>query len=395
LVLNSLMRFFCGSVRFQAVNGFGERLINLCATNNVGLTNLRKVPGGFKASVPAYDYKKVEVFAQKANVDVSVIKNKGLPFKLKRFKKRWGLMIGVIAFLFIIIFSQNIVWEIDIKGNEKVPDSIIKAELKSIGVHKGSYIPKLDLDTKNQEALIKLPQLSWLSLTKSGCRIQVEVSERYISPTIKEGEPCDIIARKTGQIRYMEVYNGIKVIGLNYTVNKGDLIVSGEFVNKFEKATYVHSDAKIIAEVQFDKTLELDIEQLSKQYTGKVKKRNHLEIGDLKLPLFIATKVKGEYDIESQSTPIRFFSKKLPISFYKQEYSFYDKKGKQMTQNEAQKILEEKFKEYERYELKDCAIINRKPNSMLKNGVFTMKMSYTVEEDIAEKRQINAPPNLE
>ncbi|WMJ23520.1 sporulation protein YqfD [Paludicola sp. MB14-C6] len=386
--LNSILRYFAGSIQFQARNGFPERLINLCSMNNIGLTKLQKNDEGFQAITLAHNYNKILELARRVNVDVEIVKKAGIPTKAERYKKRWGLLSGAIIFSLIIFISQNFVWEIEVNGNEKVPTSIILDELKDIGIHKWTYIPIINFREKKHEALLKLPQLSWLSINKSGCKIQVDVSERYIPPVIMDNEPCDIVASKTGQIRYMEVYNGIKMVQPKYTVNQGDVIVSGTFVNQRNEVTYLHSDAKIIAEVQLDKTLKIDIDQLSKEYTGKVKNRYYFNIMDTKLPLFIMIKLKGNYDVKDEYSPFRIFKKELPIGIYKKEYRYYNKKGAALTEEEAKKILEKKFIEYENTDLKECAIINREISTSLKDGVYAMKIHYTTEQDIALKKPI-------
>ncbi len=290
-----------------------------------------------------------------------------------------------------IIFTgvmQCFVWEIEVIGNDKVKTSAILSELEQIGVHKFSFIPNIDFRMKKQEALLNMPQLSWLTINQRGCKLTVKVTERALAPLIRENAPCDIVASKTGQIRYMEVYNGTKLIGENYTVTKGDKIVSGELTDKNGKISYLHSDAKIIAEVQFDKILSVDIEQLSKEYTGKTKTRHFLNIFSFKLPLFIATKLDGTADVTSQDNPIVIFDKKLPIGIYSLHYNFYNKKPQKLSIEDAMEVLDNCFLQYEATELKDCAIIGRTKTETLTNSVLRINVAYIVEEDIAKKEPI-------
>lgn len=385
MIVNNILRYLFGYVKFRAVNGFGERLINLCASNNISLNNLVKTEEGFEAVTLKYDYKKVEEFAKKVNVETYVIKNSGVPFKVRKYKKRWGILAGSILFIAFIIISQNYIWQIEVKGNSKLSTETILYELEELGIKKWSFIPDIDFREKKQQALLKLPELSWLSINVSGCKINVLVSERYAPPRINENEPCDIVASKTGQIKYMEVYNGVKLIDLNYTVNAGDVIVSGTFTNKAGESIYVHSEAKIIAEVQFEKTLEIDISQFSKEYTGKVKKRHYIDFLSTKIPLFISTKMDGNYDIKEEVNYLNIFSNEIPIGIYTKEYVFYDKKNNSLSQSDAEQILKDNFNKYEKLELNDCAIINRDIKTIVDDGILRMTIGYTVEENIAKE----------
>ncbi|MFZ2537797.1 MAG: sporulation protein YqfD [Oscillospiraceae bacterium] len=388
MIIIKIIRYFSGKVHFQVRNGFSERLINLCSANNVLMWEFEKTQEGFCATVAAKDYKYVKKFAKKANVETSIVSKHGFMFKANKYKNRWGIVIGVLTFIIFTCLMQCFVWEIEIIGNDKVKTSVILSELEQIGVHKFSFIPNIDFRMKKQEALINIPQLSWLTINHRGCKLSVKVTERALAPLIRENVPCDIVASKTGQIRYMEVYNGTKVIGENYTVAKGDKIVSGMFTNKAGKISYIHSDAKVIAEVQLEKTLSVDIVQLSKEYTGKTKTRNYLNIFSFKLPLFIATKLDGTSDVTAQDNSMVLFDKRLPIGIYSLHYNFYNKKPQKLSEKDAKEVLDNCFLQYEATELKDCAIIGRTKTQTLTNSVLRINISYIVEEDIAKKMPI-------
>ena len=166
--LNGFIRYVQGNVTFEASNGFCERLINLCANNNISLWNFKKTEEGFVARCTAKDYKTVKKLSKKVNVEVRIQKKRGLLFKAGKYRKRWGLLAGVAVFLVFIFLSQCFVWDIEVTGNKTVPESVILSELSEVGVHKLCFIPSLDLRLKKQQALLKLPQLSWMAINKNG-----------------------------------------------------------------------------------------------------------------------------------------------------------------------------------------------------------------------------------
>lgn len=385
MIVHRFIRAFAGTVRFATGNGLCERLINLCAENNVSLWDFHKTEDGFSAVCTAKDYKKICSFAERVNVEVTVLQKKGILFRLGKYSRRWGLFVGIVLFLLFLLLSQCFVWEIEVSGNTTVPTSVILNELEDIGVKKWSFIPGLDLLLKKQEALLKLPQLSWLAINKNGCRLIVSVTERKLPPTIREDTPCNIVAAQTGQIRYMEVYRGKKMVEENYTVQKGQILVSGEYETDLGDPILVHADAKIIAEVQFDKTLSLDIEQLSKRYTGQEKKRYYLNLFSLRIPLFIATPIQGDYDAVLQQNPICLFNRELPIGIDSIHYRFYEKEPDAMTTEQAEEVLTNSFRQYEATELKGSVILSRTVQTAQTDGVFSMTVSYIAEQDIAKK----------
>lgn len=387
--IDKLLRYSCGYVHFKAENGFTERLLNLCAYNNINLYELKNTDVGFEAQVLSVYFKRIVEFAEKTNVAVEELGRSGVPVAASRYRKRWGIALGVVAFLLFLFISQNFVWQIEVVGNKKVSTSLILSELEAEGIHKLSYIPSLNFRDKKHELMMRLPELSWLSVNISGCRLEVEVTERNVPPMIDEAEPSDIVASKTGQIRYMEVYNGVKQTDVNYTVTEGQTLVSGRFVTKQGNEMYVHSSAKIIAEVQFDKSFSIDIDQLAKEYTGKVKNRYYLDIMSCRIPLFIATKFDKDYDVIEQRNPMVLFSNELPFGYIKKQYRFYDKKKQELSEQEAVQILKDSVKQYEISELKDSAIINREESIVMKDNVVTMTVAYIAEQDIAKQKTID------
>lgn len=389
MFLNNLIRYFSGYITFNIQNGSCEKFINLVAKNNINLWCFEKTDVGFIATAKAYNYNDIINIAKNSNVDIHIIEKSGFLFKIKKYRYRFGILSGIIIFFGFIILSQLFVWDISVIGNSKTPSSIILSELNEIGVSKLKYIPSLDLRIKKEEALLKLPSLSWLTINRYGCKLVVEVSENNTPPIISNKTPTNIVAAKTGQIRYMEVYNGKKVALLNHTVSKGDILVTGHYKDKDDIDVFTHADAKIIAEVQFDKTLYIDVNQLSKEYTGKVKNRYSLDIFSLKLPLYIATNIKGSYDLTTEYIPLMLFGQELPIGISKSSYSFYDKKDTHISNQEAKRIINKVFYEYEMTELNNSIILSSSSKESVVGDIFKVTKSYIVEQDIAHKLPID------
>lgn len=397
MFINFLIRYFKGNIRFKAYNGFGERLINLCAQNNIELWAFEKTEDGFIATVTSKSFKKVVSLAKKSNVEIGLVSKTGFWFQAGKYKKRWGLMLGVVAFFVFLFTMQNMVLKIEITGNETVKNSVIEAELSELGVRKLAFIPNLDLRQKKQQAMLRLPQLSWLTINRQGSTLFVHVTERKLKPEIEEKTPCDIVASKTGMIVYMEVYSGTKIVSEKHTVTKGEVIVSSAVnlqtgTEKEQKGTpvYVHADAKVIAQTQFQKNLSVDIKQLSKAYTGKKATRRYLSVFSLKLPLFVATKQSGLYDVCATEKPVYIFGIKTPFSLYSLEYKFYEEKPENLTLEEARRIINQAFEKYQATDLRDVAILSKTPHESRSNGVLTIKMDYIAEENIAVKKAVSS-----
>ncbi|MEG2814242.1 MAG: sporulation protein YqfD, partial [Oscillospiraceae bacterium] len=233
--------------------------------------------------------------------------------------------------------------------------------------------------------LLNIPQLSWVTINIEGCKANIIVSERIAPPKIKSNEPCDIIAKKTGQIINIECYNGTPIIKIGNTVSKGETIISNVMPLKSGGIINVHSDAKVIAQTQFDKTVEFDLIKHNKKYTGEKKMRRYLDIFSIKVPLFLAKKVDGDFDISEEKTNLTFFGSKLPFAITSKTYNFYKIKDDKILQDEVKKILLDILSQYETTELIDACIIKKNDNYEISNERITLTRSYVAEENIAKQ----------
>lgn len=91
----------------------------------------------------------------------------------------------------------------------------------------------------------------------------------------------------------------------------------------------VHAEAKIIAEVFFEKTISIDLDEVAKQETGEVTKRRFFYCFGLKIPLSFPNEPEGNYEEEWTESPLTFFQKTFPIGITtctKRYYTEIDKK---------------------------------------------------------------------
>lgn len=383
-VLNRMMELVCGTVEFETTNGLYPRLINLCASNNVSLLALRKTEVGFAARVMSYDENKLYELARKANVDIEIIKQRGAWFRAVRYKGRFGLAVGAVLMFILMVVSMQFVWDITVEGNKSLSTETIIQELDELGVKKGARLNDIDFEVKKQEALLRMPELAWMTLNRLGTRVQVIVSERYAPPIISDNTPCDIIATKTGLVKYMEVYAGSPQVRLGFPVKEGDKLVSGNMVTKNGKTFQVHASAKIIAEIEFDKTLTVDMSQVGKSYTGKESNRYYLNAFGIKLPLFFATKQNGAFDVTKSTDMLEIFGNQLPFGITKHHYRFYDQTGENLTKSQAEDILDKGFESYEALELRNAAILERVPTLTIEGQSMRKTITYTIEENIVQ-----------
>ena len=120
-------------------------------------------------------------------------------------------------------------WTIEVVGNETVSSDEILDFLEEEGLKIGSYKSALNPRELERKTLLELKELSWIAVNITGSTVTVEVNERILPPDmyLDNDKACNIVARYTGQIHSMDIYDGQSDLQVGDTVLAGDLIVSG------------------------------------------------------------------------------------------------------------------------------------------------------------------------
>ena len=83
-----ILHFIFGRLYFQVKGYQTERFLNLCAKNHLVLWELKPVSDGYVFFIRRSSYQMLEALAEKANVDLTLQGQKGLPYFLKEHKNR-------------------------------------------------------------------------------------------------------------------------------------------------------------------------------------------------------------------------------------------------------------------------------------------------------------------
>lgn len=384
-----LLKYFHGSICICAYGGYFERFLNEAQAQEIRIWSIRKSDGMFYAHTKIKSYLQLSRLARKFGVRVKIKKKNGLPFLLHRYHKRTGHVIGVMLFLSFLLVMQNFIWEIDVTGNLTLTKEQVLDAAREAGLHKGTALFQLNLRVVQKDMEYRLPNVAWMTLNRKGCKVVIELHETENKPEITDDQaPCNLIAKKDGVIKYMEIYEGEKKVKVNDSVEKGDLLVSGVTEDKFQQTRLLHADGKVIAETYTQKTFSAPLETEEKEYTGVIKERKYLNLFELKLPLFPAVPISGTWEKSWNQQPVKLFGKELPVGLETLIYREYRTVKRQYTTEEAEGIIMKQISDYEQSEWKNAKIISREMEKSENNGAYVIKVAYICEEDIAQKEEI-------
>ncbi len=389
--LLKIIRFFWGYVTFIAAGKGPEKFINLAAKAGVGLFNIKKCRDKeeLRCSVAASEYKALRRIAKKSCIKIRIQQKRGLPFILKRYKRRKGLFVGLVCFALSLHFLSLYIWSIDIKGAETIDKAELTGLISELGVCAGTLKSELDTPMIEKTIMKNFSNIAWASVNVKGSTLSFELKERVEPPSlIPKTAPCNIKASKDGQITRMEVYEGTPEVKLGDAATTGQLLVSGIVEDDFGACTIKHAEAKVYALTKRELKAEVELCQREKQSTGKKVTRKRLKLFGIELPLTLTSQPGGDFEKTVQVSDVSFWGVSLPASYYKEVWTQVAEKEVRLSQEEALQKANEELEKQEQSELGEAKIISKHKVERLISGKALVTADYTCEENIAQKEEI-------
>lgn len=343
-----------GVVEIRAEGAFPERLINLCAQHRVAFWGVEWLDEHtITMMVARPDRKRVRELGEKIGCTVTAGRGSGVPFFLARFRRRYAFLVGLFCSLVCVVLLSNVVFTIDVEGNQEIPTARILGELRRQGLRPGVYGPGLELNQLAQETILELEGVAWMTINLYGTRAQVIVREVVEKPELIEEEGCcDIIAGADGLITQLEVYSGQGMVKEGDTVAAGELLISGtvamkppEYSDQPVRYYQTWARGKVLARTW--RTLEAKIPLTAgvKSYTGEGKRRYSLVIfgqsidfyGNSSISWPFYDKIKTVYPLPGGE------ERALPVAWVREEIRSYELQPRDIDPAAAQTLLEEEL----------------------------------------------------
>ena len=243
-----------GYVKLKVDSNF-EKVLSNCLV--AGVPMLSKGDGVFYTH---YKHKSdiVKIFTD-CNAKYTILKEYDALNNKEKLPQRIFILIFALFSLLFIIYLSDIVWYIEISGNEVVSDALILSSLEECGFYIGTSWKKADLGKVEIELQSNEPQIAWVSINRNGCIAYVTVIEQESSSELNEKERftySNIISKEDCVIEYINVSRGTPVVSVGDVVKKGDLLVLG-MKNISGRIEYCAADAEITGRV--NKTLSVKV----------------------------------------------------------------------------------------------------------------------------------------
>ncbi len=325
--MQQFVNFFWGTVRVTLTSEYPERFINVCAQHNIALWDIQRVDTvTLKATMRRDMYPKLAQFQGRGIGDIVVEKQAGVPMFLRRFRKRYALLAGLLITIVGLFALSRYIWEIDVVGNSRVSSTAILRELQDLEVGIGTYKYSIRSDELENQMILKLPELEWLSINVSGSHATVEVREKRPKPDIiPESVPCNVLAAKSGVVQAIDTLAGAPTVTVGQPVAHGQLLVSGLVDSKRIGLRKVHALADIKARIWYEYKAVMPADVIGKRYESRPKHRYALVIGGLRLNFYRNSSQNGvDCDKMVKRTSLRLPPNlTLPVTWVEEQLTPY------------------------------------------------------------------------
>lgn len=382
-------------VRLQ---GFSpERFLNLCMANQIELWGLRNKEGLYQFYMTLDGYRRIRPLVRKAQVRLKILGRFGLPFFLYRNRRRKLYGAGISAFFILLFLMAQFIWNITLEGNYRFTDDMLLHYLDSQDIRYGVRRSQIDCDSLEEAIRSEYPEIIWVSARVSGTRLMIKVKENDVMAAIpiKDEEPRDLVADKTGVITSMVVRKGKAQVAVGDPVEPGQVLVSGAIpiyndAEELVNCQYVRADADI--RVQTGVSYQEEVPHLTTERVDTGKTRHGIQFRLFHYSLVLMIPAGGdlpwEYVRESHQAKVLgdFF---LPVwidHIVGTEYEYYERfltKGELETAKN--KIHDSKI---ENLKQKGVQIIQNNVKILDKSSAWVIQGEFLVEDSIGTGQNI-------
>lgn len=350
--MKKLINLIQGYVELHVTGAFPERLLNLCAQNRVQFWRLEWLDEtSFTFRIALRDRRRLEELARRSMCEVREKGRRGAAVVAEGIlARRWGFVIGLALCFVAVSFLSKFLLVVEVTGNETVPTAVILSQLQRVGVRPGAYGPSIPEKEAANEALLGLPELSYLAVNIYGTRAEVVVHEAEKKPELlDESVPTDVVARADGIIEDISAESGRALFQAGDVVARGEVLITGDLdLKEPEYGTVdlgrliVHASGSATARTWrvLEETVPLAAQ--GKAYTGEERTGRSIKILWMELDFLQNSSISGgRYDKITETRQMTLFGCPLPVWLTTVTLRPYELEDRPLDQEEAVLRLEQ------------------------------------------------------
>ena len=386
-------RYLRGIITFEINGNKTEEFLNICAKNKLDLFQIEFGKNKTKISCLTVTYKQIQKI-KISGLKRKILKKSGVRFIVHRYRKRAGLLVGSFMMIFLLFFLSGFVWEIDVTGNNRLSTNVILQTLEECGFYEGEKKSRFDISEIENQMMMRLPDLSRISINLDGSFAHVEIKERTMPPPAEDvSRPSNLVASMDGQIVKMEIVKGKPIAAVGSGVIKGELLVAGFYNDKKDNIILEHSSGKVTARAELSKLFETSYQ---KEVAVGAEEKIYYSIEAF------GKNIDFSFGKRPQSNEWERIDERKRLSIFGLDFPFYTVESKYikkitekniLSEKDAKNIVKMEIEHFEKSELYGAEIVEKHLKWTSDGEKCIAKVEYIVLTNIAQQQYIDTDNN--
>lgn len=264
--------------------------MNLCSNHHILLWDIARQEDCYTMYISLSDFYKLRPIVKKTGTRAAVLERYGLPFFIRKMRKRKVFALGLPCCLAFLIAMSQFVWAIDFEGNVSITDDVLLDFLAENGVDYGVAKNKVDIEALEAGLRENFDIITWTSARIEGTHFIVKIKENDLAAEEeteddKENWPgSNLVATQDGVVVSILTRQGVPKVTEGTSVQKGDVLVSGAvpvmaddgMVREYQ---FCHADADVALVYEIPVHEEQPLLYEYKNYTNREKKDLFFSLG--------------------------------------------------------------------------------------------------------------------
>ena len=314
-MLKELINRVRGQVWLRVTCPYPERVLNLCSARKLAFWDLEWGEAEtFTCRMSRRDHRVLSRAAEKLDCTIEIVRREGAPYTLAKLRHRQALAVGIAACGTAVLIGSFFVWDIQIAGNETVPQEVILRSLEKNGVHRGCFGFALNGEDIRNHVLLELEDVVWLAVNVRGCVARVRLVLR------------------------VQALGGVPQVLKGMSVTEGQLLISGVEDTGTFGTRFTAGLGSVEGRTWYTLTANVPLTGAEKRYTGREKRLRSVIFGSRRIKFFANSSIdSGQCDKITERTPVRVCGIPLPITWETETLRFYETEPVTVTQARRQK----------------------------------------------------------
>lgn len=393
----------CGGMLDIRVRGAElERFLNLCARKRIRLHHMeRRDIDEMRASISVRDFYRLSRLSQRTRCRVHIVKRRGLPFLLKKLRRRYALWGGMLLMCFVCYELSTRIWVIQTDFPQGVDGYAVLEELEQLGIGIGTKSADIDAHAVKVHMMTTLDELKFFAVNVDGNTLSVETAATEEPPeNEKENGIHDVVALRDGVIQKQVVRRGTELKKAGDAVLQGDVLVDalvepGEAQYSVGGSRLVDASADVWAATRYAVTRKMPLEADKKYKTGVSKTRYAICFGKTRINLYFSSSLtQGNCDkiISTETIQINDHLV-LPVSLYRETVEPYTSERVTHTAAELQAKLEYGARRAVERQLNEGNITSMQADATEEDGAAVLRAAVWCYEQIGESVEDGRTPD--